>query len=248
MVTTVAFLLLAYLAGSIPSGYLFVRATRSLDVRNYGSHSVGAINVIRVGGMWLGLLTLVADAGKALGVVLATAGLGLPPAAVAAAAFLAMIGHAYPPWFLVRDGRFSGGKSVACGLGVLIGLAHVGVLPWRLALAPLAVWICALAAPRPLTGRWYWISPATMLASACVPLAVWSAHPGRAYLLLSVGMAALILVKHKDNIRRLRAGTEPRLGERLREAPPAAPQQTPHGSVAKGNELSINLTLQGGGP
>jgi glycerol-3-phosphate acyltransferase PlsY len=248
MVTTVALVLLAYLAGSIPSGYLLVRATRSLDVRNYGSHSVGAINVVRVGGIWLGLVTLLADVGKAFGIVLVAARIGPSPGAVAAAGLLVMVGHAYAPWFLLRERRFSGGKSVACGLGVLLALAHVGVLPWRLALAPLAVWICGLAAPRLVTGRWCWISPATMLASACVPLAVWAAHPQRDYVVLSVGMAALILVKHKDNIRRLRAGTEPRLGERLREAPPAGPQQTPHGSVAKGKELSINLTLQGGRP
>jgi len=248
MVTTVALLLLAYLVGSVPFGYLLVRATKGLDVRNYGSRSVGAINVIRVGGIWLGVMTLVADVGKALGIVLVAARIAPSPGAVAAAAFLVMVGHAYAPWFLLRERRFSGGKSVACALGVLLALAHVGVLPWRLALAPLAVWLVGILAPRLLTGRWYWISPATMLASACVPLAVWAAQPGRAYLLLSVGMAALVLVKHKDNIKRLRAGTEPRLGERLRESPAAGPQHTPRSSAAKGNELSINLTLQGGRP
>jgi len=232
---TITALLLAYLVGSVPFGYLFVRAMTGLDVRSYGSHSAGAINVSRVAGVWIGLATLVADAGKAVAVVLVTAAAHMPASTVAAAAFMVMVGHAYSLWFLVKGGRPAEGKSVACALGILIGLARIGVLPWRLALAPLVVWALGLLAPRMLTGRWYWISPATMLASLCIPAVVRAAHAPSPYLALSVAMTALILVRHRNNIKRLLAGTEPRLGQRaalaadvrpgLRDS--AAQQRTP---------------------
>jgi len=212
---TVGVLVAAYLVGSVPFGYLLLRAAKGLDVRAYGSHNMGAINVARVGGVWLGLATLAADVGKAMGTVFMTRCLGMSATVVATAALLVMVGHAYSLWFLLREGRFAEGKSVACALGVMIGLALTGVLPWRLALAPLGLWLVGLLAPRVLAGRWYWISPVTMLASACIPAAMWVAHPPRPYLILSLAMAALILARHRNNIRRLIAGTEPRLGERV---------------------------------
>ena len=220
MLTSVALVLLAYVVGSIPTGYLLVRAVRGLDVRDHGSHNVGAINVIRVGGAGLGLLTLFADLGKALGIVLLAAAVSPSPWVVASAALGVMVGHAYSGWFLLRERRFSEGKSVACALGVLIGLACVGALPWVVAAAPVGVWGAGLLGPRLLTGRWWRISPVTMTATICIPLAAWAAHPHLAYLALSVAMSALILVRHENNIKRLRAGTEPRLGERLSPAGP----------------------------
>lgn len=215
MLVSVLLSLSAYLVGSVPSGYILVRARRGLDVRDYGSCSVGAINVVRVGGLALGLVTLAADAGKALVMVLVAAALKASPWAVSAVALSVMLGHTYSLWFLLRDRRVSEGKGVACGLGVLIGLALIGVLPLPLALAPLGLWGLGLVAPRVVTGRWQPISPATMVASASIPLAVHAAHPVLAYQVLSVAMALLILVRHRGNLRRLRAGTEPRLGERL---------------------------------
>jgi len=220
VLTSAALVLLGYLAGSIPFGYLFVRAMRGLDVRDYGSHNVGAINVIRVGGAWLGILTLLADVGKALGVVLLAAAVGPSAWTVASAAFAVVVGHAYSLWLLLRERRFSEGKSVACALGLLTGLACVGGLPWLAVVAPVGVWAAGLLGPRLITGRWWRISPVTMAATICIPLAVWASDPAPAYLALAVAMCALILVRHKNNIRRLRAGTEPRLGERLSPAGP----------------------------
>ncbi len=215
MLTTSFLCLLAYLVGSIPSGYLLVRATCRLDVRDYGSHNVGAINVVRVAGLWLGLVTLLADIGKALGIVLLAAAVTPSVWTVASVALLVMVGHAYSAWFFLQERRFSEGKSAACALGVLLGLVILGSLPWWAVVVPVAVWVTGLLGPRLLTGRWYWISPATMAATVSIPLAVWAAHPPTAYFSLSVGMAALILVRHPNNIRRLLAGTEPRLGESL---------------------------------
>jgi len=244
---TVGVLVAAYLVGSVPFGYLLLRAARGLDVRAYGSHNMGAINVARVGGVWLGLATLVADVGKAMGTVFVTRRLGMSATVVAAAALLVMVGHAYSLWFLLRDGRFAEGKSVACALGVMMGLALTSVLPWQLALAPLGLWVLGLLAPRVLTGRWYWISPVTMLASACIPLAVWAAHPPRPYLLLSLAMAALILIRHKNNIRRLIAGTEPRLGERLAETVSGRPSGDPRDNIGRRSEPALRLRMEGGG-
>ncbi len=215
MLTTSLLCLLAYVVGSIPSGYLLVRATRRLDVRDYGSHNVGAINVVRVGGLWLGLVTLLADTGKALGIVLLAAAVAPSVWTIASAAFLVMVGHAYSAWFFLQERRFSEGKSVACALGVLLGLVILGALPWWAAVGPVAVWVTGLLGPRLLTGRWFCISPATMAAAVAIPVAVWAGRPPVAYFSLSVGMAVLILLRHPNNIRRLLAGTEPRLGEPL---------------------------------
>jgi glycerol-3-phosphate acyltransferase PlsY len=224
MLTPALLCLLAYLIGSVPSGYLLIRAIRKLDVRQYGSQSIGAINVCRVGGVWLGAGTLLADAGKALGVILLARALASSPWVIASVSILVMAGHAYSLWLLLAEGRFSEGKSVACALGVLLGLSLLRAVPWYVAVVPVGVWLSGLIGPRLLTGRWSYISPATMAATVSLPLAAFLAQPGAAYLCLSAAMAALILVRHKNNVRRLLAGTEPRLGDRLSgKAMPSVP-------------------------
>jgi glycerol-3-phosphate acyltransferase PlsY len=224
MLTPAVLCLLAYLIGSVPSGYLLIRAIRKVDVRQYGSHSIGAINVCRVGGVWLGGGTLLADAGKALVVVLLARVLMSSPWVIASASILVMTGHAYSLWLFLAEGRFSEGKSVACALGVVFALSLLRAFPWYVAVAPVAVWLTGLVGPRLLTGRWSYISPATMAATVSLPLAVFLAGAGAAYLGLSAAMAVLILIRHRNNVRRLLAGTEPRLGDRLSsKAVPSAP-------------------------
>lgn len=221
MLVTAGLFLLAYLAGSIPSGYVLVRVVRGVDVRAYGSKNVGAINVCRVGGLQLAAATLLADLGKAVAIVALAAHLHEPGWSIATAAFLVMVGHAYSAWFYLRERRFSEGKCVASGLGVLVGLGWIGMLSIASVLLPLVVWLAALVGPRLVSSRWPCISPATMLAALSVPLAVSLSHPPGAYSVLSVAMAALILWRHKRNIERLLAGTEPRLGDRLQASPEA---------------------------
>ncbi len=204
--------IVAYLVGSIPSGYLLVRVCRGVDVRRYGPHNVGAINVFRVGGARLGVPTLLADIAKALVVVVCVGLLTHSSWLTAAAALAVLLGHAFSIWFLLREHRFSEGKSVASGLGVLLGLVILGELPWPAVATPLCVWVSGLLLPRLVTGRWWCVSPATLAATVSIPLAVNLAHPAAAYRLLSVLMCGLILVRHANNLRRLRTGTEPRLG------------------------------------
>lgn len=212
---SIVLLAVAYLVGSIPFGYVIVRVARGLDVRDYGSNNVGAINVFRVGGVWLGSLTLAADIGKGFGIVLLAGALAPTQWVVVGAGFLVVVGHAYSAWLFLAEGRFSEGKSVASALGILAALACLGALPWYIPVVPVAVWVPGLLAPRLLTGRWPQISLATMAATVSVPVAVCLARAAAPEIAFSVAMAALILVRHKNNIRRLRAGTEPRLGDRV---------------------------------
>jgi glycerol-3-phosphate acyltransferase PlsY len=202
----------AYLVGSVPSGYLLVRVFRGMDVRQHGSHNVGAINVFRVGGVKLGTLTLLADIGKAMGMVLVSGALTRQPWIIAGTALAVLLGHAYSVWFYLKERRFSEGKSVASSLGVLTALVILGELPWPVVVIPLCVWGAVLLLPRLLTGRWWYISAATMSAIVAVPIVTLTCRPAAAYQLLSLLLCTLVLARHKNNIRRLIAGTEPRLG------------------------------------
>jgi glycerol-3-phosphate acyltransferase PlsY len=205
----------AYCIGSIPSGFLLVKLTRGVDVRQHGSHNVGAINVFRVGGKKLGIVTLIADVGKAVIVVVAASLVSSSPWVIAAAAMLALIGHAYSVWFYISEHRFSEGKSVASSLGALAGLAIIGAVGWWVPLAPLGIWIAGLLLPKLFTGRWWLFSPVTMTTAALVPVIVSLSHPHPAYIWMSAGLAILILIRHKNNIIRLLNGTEPHIGERV---------------------------------
>lgn len=234
MVLQVALLcVLAYVAGSAPSGYLLVRAARGLDVRDFGSHNVGAINVFRVGGRWLGIATLLVDTGKAFVVVMTASALRFPVWAICLAAFAVMLGHALSAWFLVTEHRLSGGKSVACCLGVVTGIAVAGLWPWYVAVVPPSLWLLGLLGPRLVLGHWERISPVTMTAMLSVPVTAWLGGVRGPCLLLAVAMAVLVLGRHRSNIARLLKGTEPRLGQRHAtealvpaSAPPAELLQT----------------------
>ncbi|MCE5238447.1 glycerol-3-phosphate acyltransferase [bacterium] len=209
-------LVLAYLLGSVPTGYLLVKLCLGVDVREHGSHGIGAINVLRVGGPKLALPTLALDLGKAWLVVWLAVDMGLPQWHVAMCALAALVGHAYSLWFLLRDGRFAEGKCVAATLGVLIGLVHTRLLPWPCAVLPLGVWVLGILGPRLVLGRWLPLSVATIAAVLSVPFVVWSMAAGEAWRVLALAMPVLVLVRHKNNLRRLHAGTESTAAEALR--------------------------------
>ena len=193
MSSGVALIVVAFLLGTIPFGYVLTRAAGLGDIRRVGSGSTGATNVLRTGRKDIALVTLLLDAGKgALAVWLARrAGYGWD----AAAAVAAVLGHCHSIWM-----RGQGGKGVATGLGVML------VLSWPVALFTALVWLAVAVATR--------ISSAGALAATAVsPLAmfVW-AGPVPA---LAVFLIALeIIWRHRANIVRLRAGTEPRIGRK----------------------------------
>jgi glycerol-3-phosphate acyltransferase PlsY len=182
----------AYLLGSIPFGYLLYHFRAGEDIRTTGSGNIGATNVLRAAGWLDALFTFLLDAGKGYAAVLLAyriaSGWG---AAVAAAILFVLAGHCYPVFL-----KFRGGKGVATGMGAF------------LAISPLAVLICVFLFTATLAlGRY--VSLASMVATAASPLAL--AASGVLYpplLIASVGGTGLIIFRHRDNIRRLRRGTE----------------------------------------
>lgn len=187
------FLLLGYLLGSIPFGLLLTRAAGLGDIRAIGSGNIGATNVLRTGSKPLAAATLLLDAGKGAAAVLIAAALAGPAAALWAG-FGAVLGHLFPIWL-----GFKGGKGVATGYGVLIAAA------WPVGLAAGAVWLLTAAALR-------WSSVAALLSYAVAPLLAWLlGSPGLAG--LAGAIAVLVFLRHHENIRRLLAGTEPRIGQ-----------------------------------
>jgi glycerol-3-phosphate acyltransferase PlsY len=184
-------LALGYLFGSIPFGLLLTRLAGKGDIRNIGSGNIGATNVLRTGSKWLAALTLILDCLKATAaIVLAQRIFGEETGAFAAAG--ALIGHLYPVWL-----KFRGGKGVATLLGTLIPLLPIAAAIYA------AIWLLLL-----LTIRIS--SVAGMTAALSAPIIAFVLHSSFFPMLL--GFAVLVLWKHRENILRLRRGTEPRIG------------------------------------
>lgn len=183
----------AYLAGSVPFGLLVVRAMGMGDVRRIGSGNIGTTNVLRTGSRTAAAATLVLDALKgAVAVLVARAVAG--EGAAAAAGLAAFLGHLFPVWL-----GFRGGKGVASFLGVMLAMA------WPAGLAACATWVAAATASRRS-------SVASLTASALAPAFLWLAGRGDA-VWLGLALAVLVWIRHLPNIRRLLAGTEPRIGQ-----------------------------------
>ena len=184
--------LLGYLIGSIPFGLLLTKAAGMGDVRHIGSGNIGATNVLRTGNKGLAAGTLVLDLLKGFAPV-ALAGHLWGEVAMAFAAGAAVLGHCFPVWL-----GFKGGKGVATNAGVCFGLA------WQLGLVYAVVWIGLLAITRisSLAGM-----SAVVAAAIAAVIFGW---PGYAVVLALI--ALLVVWLHRENIRRLMAGTEPRVG------------------------------------
>ena len=194
MTTELLFALAAgYLLGSIPFGLVLTRLAGKGDVRAVGSGNIGATNVLRAGGKGLAAATLVLDALKATAAVLIARQLW--PGSEAFAAAGALIGHLYPVWL-----KFRGGKGVATYLGLLIPLF------WPAALTYAAVWLAVLVLLR-------FSSVAGMIAAISAPIAA-AALGQRSLFPMLLGFTFLVLWRHHENIARLRAGTEPRIGKK----------------------------------
>jgi glycerol-3-phosphate acyltransferase PlsY len=189
---------IAYLLGSIPFGFLVVKA-RGSDIRETGSGNIGAANVARHAGAVAGILTLLLDAGKGyLAVWIASRWTHNDVRWVMCAALLAVIGHMFPVWL-----RFNGGKGVATGLGVFLPICATAVL------AGVVLWLVVVA-------FWRYSSLGSILAAVALPVFVHLLYaprhaPPPAVTVGTILISILVLVKHRPNIERLIAGTEPRL-------------------------------------
>ena len=193
---------LSYLLGSIPFGYLLVRAFCGEDVRSTGSGNIGATNVARRSPA-LGVATLLLDAGKGCAAV-ALAKLLFPgqhqTLLLTTAAFFAIAGHMLPVWL-----KFRGGKGVATGLG-----SFALVVP-KSVLCMVGIFIVVVAVFR-------YVSLGSVVSAALLPILAWGLHESvePQPLLLMAAAAMLIVWKHRENLRRIAAGAEPKLGGRAR--------------------------------
>ena len=190
--------LLGYFVGSLPLGFLIARGRSGIDLRRVGSGNVGAANVYRSAGRWLGVLVLFVDMAKGAGSALLARALFSPAQdhAEALAGLAAIVGHIYPIWL-----RFVGGKGVAVAFGVFSVLA-----PLATAVAA-AVFVIATWSTR-------YVSLGSVLATVTLPVVEWARGAPEAVVLAVSGAAALILFRHRGNIARLVRGTERRLGQR----------------------------------
>ncbi len=193
--STTAFLAIAlgYLLGAIPFGLVLTKITGLGDVRNIGSGNIGATNVLRTGHKGLAALTLVLDGAKGGAAVLIA--LHYAPEVAAMAGFTAFMGHCFPIWL-----RFKGGKGVATFFGALLVLSWqaglIGILTWGVVavvfrMSSLASILSAIAAP------FYILTFGTRLS------AMWA-----------FAMTAVILVRHRENLKRLIKNQEPKIGQK----------------------------------
>jgi glycerol-3-phosphate acyltransferase PlsY len=185
-------LVIAYLIGGVPFGYVLVRLTTGKDVRSSGSGNIGATNVLRTTGRAAGVATLLLDVAKGyFAVFLAAKMTDDDPLWMSLAALAVMAGHAFPVFL-----KFQGGKAVASFIGAFLYLT-----PLPLA-AILALFVITVAVTKT-------ISAASILAAGTFPLGVWLIlHPPAPVLIASLIAGAFIIYRHKSNIERLRAGTE----------------------------------------
>ncbi len=196
----------AYLLGSIPFGLILVRIFRKQDIRQQGSGNIGATNVIRSGGKGLGAVTFLLDAAKGYVAVLLAWQVGLhihqtqfqTQNLAATAAVCALVGHVYPLWL-----GFKGGKGVATGFGVFLGITATA------ALVALAAFIVIFALSR-------YVSLASIIAAIAFPVAaLLLPHESLTPFMIAVVilLPLIVIAKHHANIRRLLAGTEYRFGK-----------------------------------
>ena len=204
VLATLFIVVAAYLLGSIPTGYLLVRLFCHQDIRQAGSGNIGATNVLRAGGKGLGAATFLLDVLKGCSAVWLGALLGrlLAPAASplnfeALAALIAVLGNIFPVWL-----RFRGGKGVSTGFGVFLAASPLA------ALAAISVFFLVLLLSR-------YVSLASVLGAASFPFFAWFMVGGVRppfFIAVQAAVALLIIAKHHQNIRRLFAGTESRIG------------------------------------
>lgn len=213
-IASVAGLAIAYLLGSTPTGYLAGKLLKGIDIREHGSKSIGATNVLRTLGKWPALVVLVTDVLKGAGAIvfarwfyswLHTLPSVTPPTAldlqtsvpwaVCLAGLAVVLGHSRSIWL-----NFSGGKSAATGLGVLLAMS------WPVGLAAAAVFAAVLAIFRI-------VSLGSMLAALAAIALSCSLEQPLAYRLLVIAGSLYVIVRHRANVQRLLAGTEPRVGK-----------------------------------
>ena len=193
-------LLLGYLLGSIPTGFLAGKWCKGIDLRTIGSGSTGATNVLRNVGKKPALVVFLVDVAKGAAAVLLAAALTpnnpLNNWIQVLAGLAALAGHIWPVWL-----GFKGGKAVATGLGLFLGLA------WPVGLACFGVFMAVFSISRI-------VSLASVVASVSLPLLMAAGSDSNANLVVALVAMLLVLWRHRSNIQRLINGTEPKVGQK----------------------------------
>jgi len=194
MILDICVALFAYLLGSLSTAVIACKLSGLPDPRTQGSGNPGATNVLRFGGRKLAAIVLLGDLLKGLIPVAAAQLLALSPPSVGIVGLLAFAGHIFPVFF-----AFRGGKGVATALGVILGLS------WPTGLALLALWIAVALFSR-------YSSLAAISAALAAPLVTWLNAP--AYAAVALLMSLMLLWRHRNNLRNLLRGNEPRIGKK----------------------------------
>lgn len=215
--------ILGYLLGTFPTGYLLGRLLRGIDIREHGSGSMGATNVLRTLGKGPALVVLLTDACKGVAAVNLVRLLQISPWQVwgstpldgsvvtwmvVVASLGAVVGHSRPLWL-----RFKGGKSVATGLGILLAMS------WPVALIALGIWLISLGFSRR-------VSLSSLVAAVSTPVLMFNLQQPLAYGLFALAAGLYVVLTHRRNIERLLEGSEPVIGQKLTPAP-APPKADP---------------------
>jgi glycerol-3-phosphate acyltransferase PlsY len=193
---------ISYLIGSLPFGVWVGLLTKGVDIRTLGSKNIGATNVLRVLGPGPGFAVMLLDTVKGgVGIWLAAAFIpNLPMSVRVLLGFCAVVGHTFSPFL-----RFKGGKGVSTTLGVLLALS------WPVGVVALVVWTSFVALTR-------YVSIASIAAGISLPIASWwfLRADDRLWMVgLTIAILILVVIKHRENIKRLAAGTEPKFGQRV---------------------------------
>lgn len=201
---SVGLLLVAYLLGSFPTGFLAAKLLKGIDIREEGSGSIGATNVLRTLGKGPAIVVLLVDALKgALAIALANwlypfINNAIPLSwLVTLAGLFAVIGHSLPVWL-----NFKGGKSVATSLGILLAMS------WQVGLATLGVFAFVVAITRI-------VSISSISGAIAVSLFMILFEQPLPYLIFSLAAGVYVIWRHRSNIQRIIAGTEPKVGQKL---------------------------------
>ncbi len=189
-------LIISYLLGAVPFGYILAKAIKKVDIRRYGSGNIGATNVLRLMGWRVALPVFILDAAKGAGAVLIARAFGGQEPLQLAAALAALIGHSFPIYL-----GFRGGKGAATGLGVLVPLGG-WVTPILLLIAG-----SVIAVTR-------YVSLGSILGALSLPLLFYLFGFGPYYIYFGAAMALLVILRHHANIARLLKGTESKLGQK----------------------------------
>jgi glycerol-3-phosphate acyltransferase PlsY len=188
--TRIIVVVVAYLLGSIPFGYLIVRRKIGADIRQTGSGGTGATNVSRRAGKTAGVLTLLLDAAKGCAAVVIAQVVSGDDWVIAAAAIAALVGHIFPVWL-----GFRGGKGVATGVGIFAVLAPVALL-------------CAGVIFLAIVVTTRYVSLGSIVAAVLIPVFVWWLSGSQPLLTAAIVAAALIVFAHRGNMKRLASRTE----------------------------------------